>query len=75
VKAVAPIGDEPIRVAIPEDVDAVSVLGEKLLSLTADAPPESFTAPGRPIAIVSNVMVEYRPAPPKKPTTKKPIKK
>jgi hypothetical protein len=75
VKAVAPIGDEPIRVAIPEEVDAVSVLGEKLLSLTADGPPETFTAPGRPIAIISNVIVEYRPAPARKPTPKKPIKK
>ncbi len=71
VKAVAPIGDEPIRVAIPQDVDAVGVLGEKLLSVTADGPPETFTAPGRPIAIISNVTVEYRPAPAKKPTPKK----
>ncbi len=75
VKAVAPIGDEPIRVEIPEDVDAVSVLGEKLLSVSADGPPETFTAPGRPVAIISNVMLEYRPAPPKKPTTKKPAPK
>jgi hypothetical protein len=72
VKAVAPIGDESVRVDIPEDVDAVSLLGEKLLSVTVDGT-ETFTAPGRPIAIVSNVMVEYRPAPParKKPPAKK----
>lgn len=65
VKAVAPIGDESVRVDIPEDVDAVSLLGEKLLTMTVERP-ETFTAPGRPIAIVSNVMVEYRAAPPAK---------
>ncbi len=75
VKAVAPIGAEPIRVDIPEDVEAVSVLGEKLLSVTADGPPETFIAPGRPIAIISNVMLEYRPAPVKKPPAKKPAAK
>ena len=63
VKAVAPIGDESIRVEIPEDVDTVSVLGEKLMAVTAEGM-ETFTAPGRPIAIISNVMIEYRPAPP-----------
>ncbi len=65
VKAVAPIGDESVSVAIPQDVDAVSLLGEKLLSVTADGA-ETFTAVGRPIAIISNVMLEYRPAPPAK---------
>ncbi len=74
-KAVAPIGDEPIRVEIPEGIDAVSVLGEKLLSITPDGK-ELFTAPGRPIAIISDVAIEYRPAPPpKKPTTKTSAKK
>lgn len=77
MKAVAPIGDESIRVEIPEDVDAVSVLGEKLLSVTVDGVPETFTAPGRPIAVISNVMIEYRPAPPpkKKTPAKTPTKK
>jgi hypothetical protein len=72
VKAVAPIGDESIRVDIPEDVDAVSLLGEKLLTMTVDGP-ETFTAPGRPIAIISNVTIEYRAAPPAK--KKAPAKK
>jgi NAD(P)-dependent dehydrogenase (short-subunit alcohol dehydrogenase family) len=72
LKAVAPIGDEPIRVEIPEDVDAVSVLGEKLLAVGVDGT-ETIAAPGRPIAIISNVVVDYKPAPPpkKKPVTKK----
>jgi hypothetical protein len=72
VKAVAPVGREPIRVEIPEDVDAVSVLGEKLTAVTVNGT-EAFTAPGRPIAIISNVTIEYRPAPP--PTKKAPPKK
>ncbi len=63
VKAVAPIGDESVRVDIPEEVDTVSLLGEKLLAVTVDGT-ETYTAPGRPIAIISNVTVEYRPAPP-----------
>ncbi len=71
VKAVAPVGDESTRIDIPEDVDVVSILGEKLLATTVDGQ-ASFTAPGRPIAIISNVMVEYRPAPP---TRKPPAKK
>ncbi len=72
LKAVAPIGDEPIRVEIPDDVDAVSVLGEKLMATSVDNT-ETIAAPGRPIAIISNVAIDYTPAPPRKAarTTKK----
>jgi hypothetical protein len=72
VKAVVPVGTEPIRVEIPEGVDAVSVLGEKLLAATADAS-ETIVAPGRPIAVISNVTMDYRPAPAAK-KTKAPAK-
>jgi hypothetical protein len=37
-----------------------------------------FTGPGRPIALISNVMVEYQPVPPpakKAPAKKPPAKK
>jgi hypothetical protein len=63
VKAVAPTGTEPIRIAIPERENEVSLLGEKV---TIDRPDGSatYSSPGRPIAVVSNVMIEYRPAPP-----------
>lgn len=74
MKAVAPIGDEPIRVEIPEDVDAVSVLGEKLLAANADAT-ETITAPGRPIAIISDVTMDYRPVPPRKTPAKAPARR
>lgn len=69
VKAVAPIGDEEIFVTIPADIDQVSLLGE-VLDATTSAGHEIAT-PGRPVAIVSDLKVEYRPAPPPKPPTKK----
>lgn len=72
VKAVAPTGDEFITMVLPEDVvDQVSVLGEKLSVMRPDGN-DSFTATGRPIATISNVMLEFRPAPPPK---KAPVKK
>ncbi len=62
IKAVAPTGDESIRVTVPADEDSVSILGERLTVVRADGI-DTFTAPGRPIALVSNVQVEYQPAP------------
>jgi hypothetical protein len=66
VKAVAPTGSEPITVEIPEGEMSVSLLGEKLAVERMDGP-ATYTQPGRPIAVVSNVMLEYRPGPPPKP--------
>ena len=62
VKAVAPTGLESISVTIPAEEESVSILGEKLLVVRPDGT-DNFSAPGRPVAIVSNVMLEYRPAP------------
>ena len=62
VKAVAPTGTEPISMEIPVGVDSVSILGEKLTVIRPDGT-DNFSAPGRPVAVVSNVMIEYRPAP------------
>lgn len=62
VKAVAPTGTESIRMTIPAAEKSVSILGEKLSVLRLEGT-ENFSAPGRPIAVVSNVMLEYRPAP------------
>jgi hypothetical protein len=64
VKAVAPTGDESITITVPESENQVSLLGEKLIVERADGT-QTFSSEGRPIAIVSNVMIEYRPAPPK----------
>ena len=71
LKAVAPTGQEAIRVELPADLGQVSVLGEKLAARRADAD-ELFTGPGRPIALISNVMVEFVPAPAAKAPVKKP---
>jgi hypothetical protein len=70
VKAVAPTGTESITVLIPEAELTVSLLGEKLTVERIDGP-ASYAQPGRPIAVVSNVMLEYRPGPPPKVVKKK----
>ena len=59
VKAVAPIGNEPISIIIPAGIDQVSLLGEVLDAVTPAG--RESAAPGRPVAIVSNVTIEYRP--------------
>ena len=61
VKAVAPVGNEPITITIPAGIDQVSLLGEVLDATTAAG--RESAAPGRPVAIVSNVTIEYRPKP------------
>jgi len=65
VKAVAPTGSEPISIEIPETENRVSILGEKLAVERIDGV-DNFTLPGQPVAIISNVMLQYRPAPPKR---------
>ena len=67
VKAVAPTGVESITIAIPEGEDRVSLLGEKLMVETREGT-ATYSQPGRPIAVVSNIQLEFRPAPPPRPT-------
>jgi hypothetical protein len=77
VKAVAPSGVESIIMELPEDIgEQVSILGEHL-RVRRPGGEDNFVAPGRPIATISNVMLEYRPAPParKTPVKKAPAKK
>jgi hypothetical protein len=62
VKAVAPTGSESISIMIPAEEESVSILGEKVSVISADST-DTFTLPGRPIAIISNVMLQFRPAP------------
>jgi hypothetical protein len=71
VKAVAPTGREPITITIPEGEDQVSILGEKLVYERVDGS-ATYSSPGRPIAVISHVMIEYEPAPPPAP---KPVRK
>jgi hypothetical protein len=63
VKAVAPLGSEPISVDIGPELDQVSILGEKLTMVRSDGVPATYSAPGRPIAIISSATIEYTPAP------------
>ena len=66
VKAVAPSGDEFITMELPAEVgEEVSMLGEKLAVMRPDGV-DNFSSAGRPIATISNVMLEYRPGPPPK---------
>jgi hypothetical protein len=60
VKAVAPVGSEPVAIEVPESIESVSILGEKLVVVRLDGT-ETVTGAGRPIAVVSNARVEYRP--------------
>ena len=66
VKAVAPTGTESVSVTIPEGESQVSILGEKLTVERADGT-ANYASAGRPIAVISHVMIEYQPGPPPKP--------
>jgi len=63
LKAVAPTGTESVTVSIDAEEQKVSIMGEKLIELTADGQRNEWKTVDRPIAIISNVMVEYQPAP------------
>ena len=59
VKAVAPVGVEAITLQLAAELTEVTILGEKLTVVRADGQPANYAAPGRPIAIISDVTVEY----------------
>jgi hypothetical protein len=63
-KAVAPTGSEAVAVTLPEDVTEVVVLGDRLVveRLAGREVVTGTATPGRPLAIVSQVEIEYRPA-------------
>jgi hypothetical protein len=69
VKAVAPTGTEAVSIEIPESEAQVSLLGEKLTVDRMDGS-ATYSQAGRPIAVVSHLMLEYRPGPPPKPAAK-----
>lgn len=74
LKAVAPTGVEPVSVVIPAEEEKVSILGEKLLVIRPDGT-DNFSAPGRPIALVSDVQLTYVPKKvPAKPAPKPPAR-
>jgi hypothetical protein len=63
VKAVAPVGSEAIALELPAELTEVSILGEKLTIQRADGQAATYSAAGRPVAVISDVTVEYVPAP------------
>jgi hypothetical protein len=72
-KAVAPTGVESIAIEIPPGIDAVSILGERLTMKGVEGT-ETYASEGRPVAVISDVKVEYRPAaasPARRPATRR----
>lgn len=61
VKAVAPGPAEAVTIAIPAGTDTIGIVGASLSVLTRLGQ-ETFDAPGRPVAIVSNLRIDYQPA-------------
>lgn len=70
VKAIAPVGAESIAVTIPAEENSVSIIGLDLLEVRLDGK-DNFTVVGRPVAVISNVMIEYRPAPARPPARRR----
>lgn len=60
VRAVGPGQPEPVRVTIPAGVTGIGVVGSLLEVATLDQR-NSFDTPGRAIAIVSALRIEYTP--------------
>lgn len=61
VKGVAPGPPEPVRVTIPAGPSTIGIVGESLRVRAAGGRDDLFDAPGRPVAIASNIRLEYRP--------------
>lgn len=60
LKAIAPTGTERVHVTVPSGVTMVSVVGQGLEVLWVDNR-NSFRSIGRPVAVLSDAMVEYQP--------------
>ena len=60
IKAIAPVGAEEIRVIVPSNVTEISIVGLELEVRRFDSQEIHITR-GRAIAVISNVLVEYRP--------------
>jgi len=60
-KTIAPGRAQSATITIPAAISAISIVGVRV-NLTTKAGSETFSSPGRPIAIVSNLRLEYTPA-------------
>lgn len=65
VKAIVPVGVESVKVTLDAALEQVSLLGEKVLISRLDGE-STLAAPGQPVALVSNLQIEYKPKPPPK---------
>jgi hypothetical protein len=75
-KAVAPVGTERIKIQVPQDINEVSLLGERLSVVRFEGTESyTFSGPPRPVALISNANIEYVAVPVKKPPAKAPAKK
>jgi len=70
MKAVAPTGLESISMTVPAEENGVSIIGLELTEVRLDGK-DQFFAVGRPVAVLSNVMIEYRPAPARPPARRR----
>lgn len=61
VKGVAPGPPEAVRVTIPAGATSLGIVGERLRVRTATGGDDTYDAPGRPVAVASNLRLEYRP--------------
>ena len=59
-KAVAPTGVETVSLAVPEDLDELVIVGQSLEVMRVDGR-DVVSALGRPVAVISNATIEYRP--------------
>ena len=60
LKAIAPTGVERVYVTVPANVDRLAIVGERVQIVRLDGRDE-FTGVGRPIAILSDATLDYRP--------------
>ena len=60
LKAVAPTGVETVSLAVPEDLDELVIVGQSLEVMRVDGR-DVVSALGRPVAVISNATIAYRP--------------
>jgi hypothetical protein len=60
VKSIAPGPVETVEFTVPANVSSIGIVGTRLKVLARVGGEQVFDTPGRPIAIVSRVQVEYR---------------
>lgn len=61
VKAIAPAGAERVYVPVPAGLDEVVIAGQGLDVLRYDLTRDEIRTLGRPVAVISDVQLEYRP--------------